>query len=119
VEVISECGSPSAAVPSPGWDLAFRYFLRSALPSLAGAPLIGGRLCLYCDTWDGNLWIDHDPDRAGLVVAGGGSGHAFKFAPILGRLIADFVERRPNPCAWRFAWRGRAERRTQGARYTG
>lgn len=97
----------------------FRAFLRSSLHSLADAPLTGSRLCLYCDTWDGNLWIDHDPERPGLVVAAGGSGHAFKFAPILGRLIADVVERAPNPYASRFRWRRRGERRTEDARYSG
>jgi glycine/D-amino acid oxidase-like deaminating enzyme len=97
----------------------FRGFLRTALPSLADAPLTGSRLCLYCDTWDGNLWIDHDPDHPGMVIAAGGSGHAFKFAPILGRLIADVVERAPNPYASRFAWRRPAERRTEDARFSG
>ncbi len=106
------------AVP-PAEEGHFRTFLRLALPSLAEAPLTGSRLCLYCDTWDGNLWIDHDPDRAGLVVAAGGSGHAFKFAPILGRFVADVVERAPNPCASRFAWRKRAERRMEDARFSG
>src|SRR3990172_4548732 len=106
-------------VVPPDEENHFRGFLRSALPALAEAPLIGSRLCLYCDTWDGNFWIDHDPDRPGLVVAAGGSGHAFKFAPILGRLIADVVERAPNPYASRFAWRARAERRTEDARFAG
>lgn len=106
-------------VVPPDEEEHFRGFLRSGLPSLARAPLVGSRLCLYCDTWDGNLWIDHDPDRPGLVVAAGGSGHAFKFAPILGGLIADVVERVPNPYASRFAWRRRAERRKEEARYAG
>ena len=103
----------------PEVEVHFREFLRFALPSLAEAPLIGSRLCLYCDTWDGNFWIDHDPEREGLVVASGGSGHAFKFAPILGELIADVVQRAPNPFASRFAWREPAARRTEDARFSG
>ena len=83
----------------------FREFLRGTFPALAEAPLAGSRLCLYCDTPDGDFWIDHDPARPGLVVAAGDNGHAFKFAPVLGCLIADVVERRPNPWAGRFAWR--------------
>jgi len=43
---------------------------------------------------DGDFLIDQDPRREGLVVAAGGSGHAFKFAPLLGSMIADAVERR-------------------------
>jgi len=38
-----------------------------------------------------------------VVVASGDSGHAFKFAPVLGPLIADAVQGRPGQS--RFAWR--------------
>jgi glycine/D-amino acid oxidase-like deaminating enzyme len=86
-----------------------RAFLESTFPGLAGAPLVSSRTCLYCDAWDGNFYIDHVPDRPGLVVATGGSGHAFKFAPVLGEVIADVVERRANPCSARFAWRTRGK----------
>jgi glycine/D-amino acid oxidase-like deaminating enzyme len=83
----------------------FRTFLRESLPGLAEAPIIGRRLCPYCDTWDGNFLIDRDPERPGLVVASGGAGHAFKFAPMLGPLIADVVDGTPSRYAARFAWR--------------
>jgi glycine/D-amino acid oxidase-like deaminating enzyme len=83
----------------------FRAFAAESLPALAGAPILNARLCLYCDTFDGNFWLDHHPQRPGLVVAAGDSGHAFKFAPVLGGLIADVVERRPNPFTARYAWR--------------
>ena len=94
-----------------------REFLRGTFPGLADAPLVAGRLCLYCDSWDGNFWIDHDPGRRGLVVAAGGSGHGFKFAPLLGPIIADVLERKPNRYAARFAWRERGETIREEARY--
>lgn len=94
-------------------------FLRDSLPALATAPLTLRRICLYCDTFDGDFLIAHDPEREGLVVASGGNGHAFKFAPILGDTIADVVERRPNRWAMRFAWRRLGETRTEAARYAG
>ena len=100
---------PSELVP-------FREFLRESLPALAGAPIAATRLCLYCDTFDGDFWIDHDPARAGLVVAAGDSGHGFKFAPLLGPLIADVVERRPNAWSPRFAWRARVADGKEAAR---
>ena len=84
-----------------------RTFLEESLPSLAKAPIVNSRTCIYCDGWDGNFYIDHDPDRPGLVYATGGSGHAFKFTPVPGRLVADTVERKPNACTSRFAWRQR------------
>lgn len=98
-------------------EARFRRFLRESLAGLAQAPVIGRRLCLYCDTWDGNFWIDRDPDRPGLVVASGGSGHAFKFGPMLGPIIADVVEGKPNRFAGRFAWRARGNLATEDARY--
>lgn len=96
----------------------FRAFFRSALPGLEQAPMISNRLCMYCDTWDGDFWIDHDPDRPGLVVATGGSGHGFKFAPMLGPIIADVVEGKPNRFADRFKWRSRGELKTEHARFS-
>lgn len=94
-----------------------REFLRDSLPGLADAPLAGSRLCHYCDSWDGNLWIDHHPHRPGLVVAAGGSGHGFKFAPLLGPLIADVLEGRSNRFAARFAWREPGAPRREEARF--
>ena len=82
-----------------------RAFLGSAFPALAGAPVVHTRRCLYCDTLDEHLWIDRHPQQLGLTVAAGGSGHGFKFAPILGQLIADAVEGRPNTWLPRFRWR--------------
>lgn len=82
-----------------------REFLRSTFPALAHAPIVFRRICMYSDTWDGHFWIDHDPEHEGLVVAAGDSGHGFKFAPILGSLIADAVERVPNPLLQKFRWR--------------
>jgi sarcosine oxidase / L-pipecolate oxidase len=96
-----------------------REFLSHTFPALADAPLSGTRLCLYCDSWDGNFYIDHVPDRPGLMVAAGDSGHGFKFAPVLGGIVADVLERRQNPFAARFAWRARGESKLESARFNG
>jgi glycine/D-amino acid oxidase-like deaminating enzyme len=82
-----------------------RAFLSWAFPALADAPVVYTRICLYCDTHDGNFWIAADPDRPGLFITAGDSGHGFKFAPILGELIADAVERKQNPLLAKFRWR--------------
>jgi glycine/D-amino acid oxidase-like deaminating enzyme len=95
----------------------FRAFLRDTFPALAEAPLAASRLCLYCDTWDGDFWIDHHASCAGAVVAAGDSGHAFKFAPILGALIAGVVEERPDRRAARFARRSRGAIVKEAARH--
>ena len=96
-----------------------RAFLSQSLPSLASVPLHESKMCLYCDTWDGDFWIGRDPERQGLVVATGGSGHAFKFAPVLGGLAADALEGVKNPYSQRFAWRPLAEIKKEDMRYVG
>jgi glycine/D-amino acid oxidase-like deaminating enzyme len=78
------------------------------------------RTCYYCDTFDGYFWIGPDPDRRGLVVASGGSGHGFKFAPILGPLVADAVEGTTSRFGEPFLWRPfTGAVRTEDARYVG
>jgi glycine/D-amino acid oxidase-like deaminating enzyme len=96
---------------------AMRAFVRDAMPALADAPLERTRLCTYADTDDGHFVIDRDPTRAGLLVATGDSGHALKFAPMLGEWIADACEGRDNEFNERFRWRnGVASRRGESAR---
>jgi len=82
-----------------------RQFLASTFPALADAPIVYTRVCMYCDTHDGHFWIARDPEREGLVVAAGDSGHGFKFAPVLGELISDAVEEKDNPLLDKFRWR--------------
>ncbi len=101
----------------PAEESAFRGFLSQSLPGLARSPVLATRLCLYADTWDGDFYVDWDPERPGLMVASGGSGHGFKFAPVLGDLIADAVEGIDNPFAGRFAWRPRGDATHEEARH--
>ncbi|MDA0311216.1 MAG: FAD-dependent oxidoreductase [Gemmatimonadetes bacterium] len=106
-------------VVGPDHDERARAFLRAALPGLADKPIVYRRICMYCDSFDGDLLISGAPDREGLFVATGGSGHGFKFAPVMGDLIADVVEGAENRWASRFAWRTRTEVRTEEARFNG
>ena len=99
-----------------GEEERYRAFLRETFPILADAPLHATRVCLYCDTFDGAFWIDHDPDHPNLIVAAGDSGHAFKFTPVMGQIIADVVERKPNPWASRYRWREKTAISSDGAR---
>jgi glycine/D-amino acid oxidase-like deaminating enzyme len=96
--------SPNRNVTSEEEE-SFRRFLSSAFPALADAPIVYTRVCMYCDTHDGNFWIARDPEREGLVIAAGDCGHGFKFAPVLGEIIADAVEQKSNPLLEKFRWR--------------
>lgn len=102
-------------------EQSLREFLASAIPSLADAPIVYSRVCMYCDTHDGDFWIAADPGRPGLIVATGDSGHGFKFAPVLGELIADAVEGKSNRFLHKFRWRPevKAGETKEAARFQG
>jgi glycine/D-amino acid oxidase-like deaminating enzyme len=96
--------SPDRIV-TPQEEQRLREFLSSTFPVLADAPIVYSRVCIYCDTNDGHFWIAPDPERPGLIVATGDSGHGFKFAPVLGDIIADAAEEKSNPLLQKFRWR--------------
>ena len=48
-------------------------------------------VCLYTNTPDEDFILDRHPDHPGVVLFAGGSGHAFKFAPVLGSLATDLL----------------------------
>jgi sarcosine oxidase len=59
-------------------------------------PLLGGRLlqaetCLYTMTPDENFVIDTHPEFPQVTLAAGFSGHGFKFASVLGEVLADLA----------------------------
>ncbi len=95
----------SDRVVTPAEEQQLREFLRWTFPALVDAPIVHTRICLYCDTNDGDFWIAPDPERPGLIIATGDSGHGFKFAPLLGDIIADAVEGKSNPLLRKFRWR--------------
>ncbi len=99
-----------------GREATMRAFFSECLPRLVGAQKLHERVCLYCDTFDGDFWLAEHPQRPGLFVMAGGSGHGFKFAPVLGEIAADVLEGRANPWAARFAWRSAGGRRGEDAR---
>lgn len=81
-----------------------RLFLAGTFPALFDAPIVSSYFGVYQETGDGHFWIAADPEREGLVVATGGD-HAFKFAPMLGNIIADVAEGRDGPLLHKFRWR--------------
>ena len=63
---------------------------RRLMPGLDGER-VGGQTCLYTKTPDERFVLDRHPEFAQVVVAGGGSGHAFKFGPVLGEIAASLA----------------------------
>jgi len=72
-------------------DLAgLRAFVRRFIPDADG-PVVDARVCLYTNTPDGHFAIGRHPLHDGVIAASACSGHGFKFAPVLGRALADLA----------------------------
>jgi sarcosine oxidase len=50
------------------------------------------KTCIYSNTPDSNFLLDFVSNNTSVIVAGGFSGHGFKFASIVGAIIGDLVE---------------------------
>ncbi|SMR59112.1 unnamed protein product [Zymoseptoria tritici ST99CH_1E4] len=82
-----------------------RTFCVTHLPDLLTLDLTTCRLCWYTDSVDNSFLIDYVPKHENLVVASGGSGHGFKFLPVLGEHVVDVMERKESAYTRLFAWR--------------
>jgi sarcosine oxidase len=60
------------------------------IPAAAGA-LRFAKTCLYTMTPDRDFLIDRLPGEPNIVVASPCSGHGFKFAPVVGEILADLI----------------------------
>ncbi|MEE6452289.1 N-methyl-L-tryptophan oxidase [Gottfriedia acidiceleris] len=67
-----------------------RNFLSEYMP-LANGRLVKGKTCLYTLTPDEHFIIDQHPEYKNVIIATGFSGHGFKFASVVGEIIADLV----------------------------
>ncbi|KAI9045549.1 NAD(P)/FAD-dependent oxidoreductase [Aspergillus affinis] len=94
----------SGFLPDDASD-GLRDGLRQLVPRFANRPWFTKRMCWYSDIPEGDFIVDRHPRIDGLFLAIGGSGHSFKFMPILGRYIADVYENKASPeirRKWRF-----------------
>ena len=64
-----------------------RITLKAHLPG-AGGRLLAARTCLYTTTPDGDFILDRLPGCPQVIVASPCSGHGFKFAPVIGEILA-------------------------------
>lgn len=70
-----------------------RRTLETFMPLAAGA-LLRGTVCKYELTPDEHFIIDRHPAHSNVLLAGGFSGHGFKFSSAVGAILADLIERR-------------------------
>lgn len=77
-------------VVSPRDESAIRDFVADYLPD-ANGPMVEAKTCLYTMTPDGDFIIDRLPENPNILVASPCSGHGFKFAPVIGDILADLA----------------------------
>src|SRR5262249_16361642 len=70
----------------------WRQFVTEHLPLVHG-PRRAGKVCLYTLTPDRHFVIDTHPRHANVAIAAGFSGHGFKFASVVGEILADLAEK--------------------------
>jgi len=95
---LRETGAADALSREP--TAADEAVLREALAEIfpdANGPVLSLRTCFFTNTPDENFVLDTLPGVPQVVVASPCSGHGFKFASVIGEVLADLATGRPSP----------------------
>jgi sarcosine oxidase len=76
--------------PQAGDEETFRPVLKEMIPAADGA-LLSMKVCMYTNSRDHHFIIDRHPVHERVTLACGFSGHGFKFASVVGEILADFA----------------------------
>lgn len=96
IKVSDHSGAPTIFLDERRFDLDQRVAeatirrVQRFLPEVT-SELIHFETCLYTKTPDEHFILDTHPAFDHVVVAGGFSGHGFKFGPVLGEILADLA----------------------------
>jgi sarcosine oxidase len=97
VKLARHYGEPELSSPDAmNWETtaadeaAVRPFLDTYLPNRIGR-CNAMQACMYTLTPDRHFVIDKHPKNSNLILAGGFSGHGFKFSPVVGEILADLT----------------------------
>jgi len=71
-------------------DEPLRRFVQRHLPRLS-TTITQRSVCMYTMTPDEHFIVDRHPQYPQVLYACGFSGHGFKFAPVIGAVLADWV----------------------------
>ncbi len=71
-------------------EALIRAAISEHLPAANGR-LMAAATCLYTMTPDGHFLIDRLPGAPNIILASPCSGHGFKFAPVIGEILADLA----------------------------
>jgi sarcosine oxidase len=75
----------------PEDEAILRAFVRRYFPDGDG-PTLSMHTCLFTNTPDTHFVIDAHPDCPNVFIAGGFSGHGFKFCSVVGEILADLAQ---------------------------
>lgn len=94
----SEVDSPAmvSRTLSPEDEIPVRNFLDDYLPGCVGSAE-AAQVCIYTLTPDRHFVIDRHPRHGNVLLAAGFSGHGFKFAPVVGEILADLAHAGRTP----------------------
>ncbi|AXR77107.1 N-methyl-L-tryptophan oxidase [Natrarchaeobaculum sulfurireducens] len=76
--------------PTQADERLLRGFAEEHFPDAAG-PTLRLSTCLFTNTPDEHFVLDRLPDHPQVVVGAGFSGHGFKFASVVGEILADLA----------------------------
>ncbi len=74
----------------PHDEAVLREFISKHVPKANGA-LHHSEVCIYTLSPDRHFIIDRHPEHPNVAIATGFSGHGFKFAPVVGEILADLT----------------------------
>jgi sarcosine oxidase len=94
------------AAATPAEAAVLGEFLARVVPEAAGR-LLDQTACLFTVTPDKAFVIDMHPESTAVVFASACSGHGFKFAPVVGEVLADLADEGSTPHAIDFLRLGR------------
>ncbi|MDL5360657.1 N-methyl-L-tryptophan oxidase [Halalkalicoccus sp. NIPERK01] len=76
--------------PEPADERLLRKFAENHFPEGTG-PTMGLATCMFTNTPDGHFVIDRHPEYPQVVFGAGFTGHGYKFASVIGEVLADLA----------------------------
>lgn len=67
-----------------------KYFTERFIPG-ATSKFKSGKSCMITKTPDNNFIIDTHPELANVIIAGGFSGHGFKYSSVIGEILSQLI----------------------------
>lgn len=78
--------------PNAGDEAILRAGLREFFPTAAKGPVLTMAACMFTNTPDEHFIVDRLGPDSPVVVASPCSGHGYKFAAVMGEILADLIE---------------------------